>query len=774
MSEPEQKRNDKFLYLNRDNGWLDFNRDGLELRADGSLQLYSLPLFAGALPRELPPIDDLDGLAGIAVDANHNEKEKQSGDQPPDGPAGIAVDADGTVYFTVPSTHRLWKIDGCDGSVMPVACIGGEGRAHSHLNQPRGLLIPEYRHSLLVADSLNHRVAIFDIGSSQIADTWDRYPLPAESLSGADFGELMTPWTLAGDSSGNVYVVDHGKHSVQKFNRAGDVIPGFWETLSAANVLTAPGDIAAGSVGETTRIYITDESQHSVFVFDEDGNPMLNADGHPLSIGAARLQKPMGIAVGDEGVYVGDNGLRRVLKFRNGDDYGFIGEAVGYDGLVAALALDGKGNLLIHAGKTLAPVQLSVNQGYRQRGALWSKPINVGVSKVSWHRVLAVTEEFAHDAHLRLFVHTSNDETDEPQVDPDSDNPFSDSRWMPARPTVASPDPYLDMNDLFIGGAPAAYLWVGALFESEGKTTPIVSQMRVEFDHRSYLEDLPAIYRTTAGGSDFLLRFVSLFETFFGGIEGEIDGLSRLFDPQAAPKQLLPWLAGWLALELDEDWDEKRQRDAIAAAFDRYARRGTADGLRRALLDLAQVNAIIDEPILNSSWWLLPAPAGSCECGQACRNLAEGSWQATGNSILGTTTMLAAAQPQGAVVGATATLDYSHLITNEDFGAPLFEDLAHQFNVQVYRSQLGCAGTLPKIKAVIEREKPAHTAYHLCIIEPRLRVGFQARVGIDAVVGGQPGKMKLDEAMIGEETALGGAASGRIGDSRVGVTTRAG
>lgn len=750
MSGTEQKRNDKFLYLNRDNGWLDFHRDGLELRPDGSLQLSSLPLLAGALPEESAAVDD------------------------PDGPAGITVDADGTVYFTDPSTHRLWKIDGCDGSLMPVACIGGEGRTPGRLNKPRGLLIPEYRHSLLVADSLAHRVAIFDIGSTQIVDTWDRYSLAAESPSGADSGQLVTPWTLAGDNSGNVYVVDHGNRSVQKFNRAGDVMAGFWETLSAANVLNAPGDIASWSNEEKTRLYITDESQHVVFVFDEDGQPLLTEDGAPISIGAGQLQQPMGIAVGEEGLYVGDNGLHRVLKFKNGDDYEFIGEAVGYHGPVAALALDGKGNLLIHPGKALAPIRLAVHQGYRRRGALWSNPINVDGSKVSWYRMLAITEGLANDAHLRLFVHTSNDETDEPQVDPSSDAPFSDSRWVPGTPTVASPDPYLDVNDLFIGGAPAAFLWVGVLFESEGRTTPVVSQMRVEFNHRSYLEDLPAIYRNNDGGSDFLLRFVSLFETFFGGIEGEIDGLSRLFDPQAAPRQLLPWLAGWLALEPDENRDEKRQRNAIAIAFDRYARRGTADGLREALLDLAQVNAIIDEPILNSSWWLLPAPAGSCKCGATCRNSTEGAWQATGNSILGTTTMLASAQPQGAVVGATATLDYSHLITNQDFGAPLFDDLAHQFNVQVYRSHLGCAGTLSKIKAVIEREKPAHTAYHLCIIEPRLRIGFQARVGIDAVVGGQRGQMKLDEAMIGEETALGGEASGRIGDSRVGVTTRAG
>ena len=134
--------------------------------------------------------------------------------------------------------------------------------------------------------------------------------------------------------------------------------------------------------------------------------------------------------------------------------------------------------------------------------------------------------------------------------------------------------------------------------------------------------------------------------------------------------------------------------------------------------------------------------------------------------------MLAGAHPQGAVVGSTATLDHSHLITGEQYGAPLFEDVAHQFTVQIYRSQLKCAGTLEAVRAVIEREKPAHTDYHLCIIEPRLRAGFQARVGIDAVVAGPPSAIKVGE---GVGTALGGKGGFRVGDaSRVGTTTRVG
>jgi hypothetical protein len=138
--------------------------------------------------------------------------------------------------------------------------------------------------------------------------------------------------------------------------------------------------------------------------------------------------------------------------------------------------------------------------------------------------------------------------------------------------------------------------------------------------------------------------------------------------------------------------------------------------------------------------------------------------------------MLAPAHAQGAVVGSTATLDASHLISNEEFGAPLFEDVANQFSVQIYRGQLSCPETLAEVRAVIEREKPAHTTYHLCIVEPSMRVGFQARLGIDTIVAGPPMPMELGEQMsFGKDAALGGEPAGRIGEqSRVGITTRVG
>jgi hypothetical protein len=138
--------------------------------------------------------------------------------------------------------------------------------------------------------------------------------------------------------------------------------------------------------------------------------------------------------------------------------------------------------------------------------------------------------------------------------------------------------------------------------------------------------------------------------------------------------------------------------------------------------------------------------------------------------------MLLPASPQGAVLGSSATLDQSHLITNEEFGEPLFSDVAHQFSIQIYRTQLHCPETLPRVKAIIEREKPAHTEYHLCVIEPRMRVGYQACVGKDAVVGGPASEVMLHEGMmLDNKSTLGGEPSGSVGErSRVGVSTRVG
>jgi hypothetical protein len=131
--------------------------------------------------------------------------------------------------------------------------------------------------------------------------------------------------------------------------------------------------------------------------------------------------------------------------------------------------------------------------------------------------------------------------------------------------------------------------------------------------------------------------------------------------------------------------------------------------------------------------------------------------------------MLAPAEWQGAVAGVSATLDQSHLIPGEEIGSPLWRDFAHRFTVYLYRGASDCPGRRAEIETVIAREKPAHTLHRVCAIEPRMRVGFQAVVGFDAVVAGQsPSRLDSGDS----NWILGGPPPGRVGASRVGMAAR--
>jgi phage tail-like protein len=388
---------------------------------------------------------------------------------------------------------------------------------------------------------------------------------------------------------------------------------------------------------------------------------------------------------------------------------------------------------------------------------------------VVWHRLKAQLEPLPANAHLELFAYATNDSSDQPKIVVDAANPFADSRWQP----VAIPG-HADVTDLYIGGKPATFLWLGALFTGDGTTTPILHQLRVEFDYPAYDQYLPVAYTKSADCGEFLLRLLSLFETLFTEVEDEIASLPGLFDPRAVPKGFLAWLAASLGFDLDENWDERKQRRLIAEIFRLYGWRGTPAGLRELLRLFAGVDAVIVEPLGQAAWWALPDAGSCCDACAEESSAGEVAWQDTGNSILGWTTMLAPAQPQGAVVGTSAVLDQSHLITVDQFGSPLFSDVAYQFSVQVLRGQVNCAESLARIRAILDQEKPAHTAYHLCIVEPRMRVGFQCRLGVDTVVAGPGRSLSLgSDQILGQETCLAGAPESRLGAaSRLGVTTR--
>jgi len=74
-----------------------------------------------------------------------------------------------------------------------------------------------------------------------------------------------------------------------------------------------------------------------------------------------------------------------------------------------------------------------------------------------------------------------------------------------------------------------------------------------------------------------------LFESFLAPIEGQIDNLPFYFDPDFTPARLLPWLATWVDLTLDDHWPEAKRRQLLKRAVSLYRKRGTRRGLQEYL-----------------------------------------------------------------------------------------------------------------------------------------------------------------------------------------------
>lgn len=732
-----------FFYLNQDSRWPDFQWRGLELDEDGILRLSSLPSLTS--PTQI----------------THAA---------PDAPLGVAQAPDGTLYFTRPNDSRLWRIDPCDPEQQPLSCIGTAGDQPTQFRQPRGVLFHRQRQSIFVVDSGNHRIQIFHPKSFQLVGIWGQPDAISEPDTAA--GRFNTPWTLAEDAAGNVYVVDYGNQRVQKFDLSGNVMPQFWNTARTQTTWLQPRDIAIAQRHDQTEIYVLADLDAGEVT--EPQVVVLDAEGHLLrSFGAGVLQDPMGIAATGRAVLVGDNQRRRLLKFAleqsapASEREVLIGEAQGYEGTIAALAIaplshdsvqgDTKqfplwGNhLWLHSGGDSLPLSLPLDQAFGRNGILWGGPFHPREKPVKWHRFKATGSVPAAGGHFQVFVYLS----DRPNPPPSPTlvnplHPFDSEAWQPLP---------VDGLDALIPGNPATYLWIGAHFTSEGNASPTLEQIKLQFDYVTYSQHLPAIYQETQH-RDTLERLLALFESSFTETEALIASLGEYIDPEAAPADWLPWLAGWLALMVDENTPAEQQRRAIAQAPALQAQRGTVRGLQAALRFYAQVEARIEEPILQTTWWALAADEASTESERQ-------------TSLLGFTTRLPPAEAQGAVVGTTATLDQSHLIRQEEFGSPLFEEMAHQFSVQIYQAQIRTEADLDRIRAVIDREKPIHTTYQISLIAPQMRVGFQSRVGIDTVVAGQPLPTRLESAAAQTGLILDGEPPGEIGNSsQIGRTTR--
>jgi hypothetical protein len=377
----------QYRYLNREGQWLDFHLFGLEIGADGALRLPALPsLDAASAP-------DLSGVPA------------------PSKRGGIAAAPDGQVFYSVPEANEVRTIGGCFEDAVVVSPPTGD--LVRPLHAPGGLLLPRQRDVLVIADTGNDRIVLLSRSSLEVREIWGEF----------EPGYFRQPTALAADGDGYIYVLDYANRRVQKFDVFGRLDAEFAANVQAGGAAPHPSALAATGNGDNARVYILDHDSNTISTYDAEGHRVRTAAGDWFSI-SVPLEEPFALAATAREVYVGDNGLRRILVFSSEDGHA-IGEAARWDGPVAAMALDANGRILVMAGDGNAPIALTPAGGWTAQGAMWSSAISGGGARVSWRQIRSRVD-LPPGTHIQLF-YTTRDKPDPITVDPNADVPFDPS-----------------------------------------------------------------------------------------------------------------------------------------------------------------------------------------------------------------------------------------------------------------------------------------------------------------------------------------------------------
>ncbi len=157
------------------------------------------------------------------------------------------------------------------------------------------------------------------------------------------------------------------------------------------------------------------------------------------------------------------------------------------------------------------------------------------------------------------------EEPKEPDEQPPSSSARSRRQSTPARGTSAAVPP---------AGPPRPPRTGRAAQSSDQPVIPL----GVAMTSLRLMEYLPPIYY-----SDFMSRFLALFESVLLPIEWTVDNFDLFLSAATAPSEFLPWLSGWFGLVFDDTWSDEQRRAPIAAAHGLFETQGTPGALGRVL-----------------------------------------------------------------------------------------------------------------------------------------------------------------------------------------------
>ncbi len=312
------------------------------------------------------------------------------------------------------------------------------------------------------------------------------------------------------------------------------------------------------------------------------------------------IARPYGLGSDDKGhLYIGDlqagaqGHTYQTIKVFDGSG-NELGIMAGYRGKLHKFVLDGKNRIYLYNldenSITILKRDLVVDDT-GDKGLPWgifiSPAFDSTVAETIWHKFLfdAILPD---DTQMNVYYFTSEQKEillDGAYVCVDSllkDSAYGvENKYRMLEPFWKGP--IVNPTDALINGGKGRYLWVKIELVGSNNKTPLIKSMRIEYPRTSYLRYLPAVYQEDEQSREFLERFLSLFATYFNEMEEKIEQVTGYLDAGAVSGDFLRWLASWLGISVDDNWDDEKLRALISKAPEIHQQRGTRQGLEMVL-----------------------------------------------------------------------------------------------------------------------------------------------------------------------------------------------
>ncbi len=224
-------------------------------------------------------------------------------------------------------------------------------------------------------------------------------------------------------------------------------------------------------------------------------------------------------------------------------------------------------------------------------GYLFLRSLDSAVADSEWGRMhfdMQIEEEmvvYVYLAAMNENVFYRNDELvriDDFLADPDE--PLSIKKTFFER---VSAKRFLNRNDILLYDLKGRYLYIA--IEVTGIGEAVLDHLVVDLHGDNFMETFPEVYRER---NSFFHRYLSVFSSIYNDFQNDIAALPQLLDLDTCPKELLPIYAGWLGIDVGNDFlGESKLRMLVKETY----RLNRIKGTKKAISRIAEI--VLGEPV---------------------------------------------------------------------------------------------------------------------------------------------------------------------------------